>query len=72
MEVYDQIRSVDLILRFVFALITSMHWRQFWEGRGGRHPLGSDTEGGERCLAPSVFWLVIPTWKQVIQNSGLR
>ena len=29
-----------------------VHWRRF---RGGRRPLGSDTEGGEICLAPSIF-----------------
>ena len=31
-----------------------------------RRPFGSDTEGGETCLASSVFWLVIPTWQQEI------
>ena len=32
-----------------------------FRGAGGRRPLGSDTEGGEICLAPSVFWQVMPT-----------
>ena len=41
-------------------------------GAGGRRPLGSNTEGGEICLAPSVFWQVIPTWQQEIRNSELR
>ena len=39
---------------------------------GGPRPLGSDTEGGEICLAPSVFWQVIPTWLQEIWNFELR
>ena len=38
---------------------------------GGRRPLGSDTEGGEICLAPLVFSKVMPTWQQEIRNSGL-
>ena len=37
-----------------------------------RRPLGCDTEGGDICLAPSVFRQVIPTRQQEIQNSGLR
>ena len=43
----------------------------FW-GAGGLCPVGSDTEEGEICLAPSVFWRVIPTWQQEIRNSGRR
>ena len=47
-------------------------------GPRGRRPHGSDTYGGEICLAPTVFWQVMPTWyskikvHQEIQNSGLR
>ena len=37
-------------------------------GPGERRPFESNAEGGEICLAPSVFWLVIPTWQQEIQN----
>ena len=37
----------------------------FGEARG-RRPLWSDTERGEICLAPSVFYQVIPTWQQEI------
>ena len=43
-----------------------------FEGTRGRHPLGSDTEGGKICLAPLVFWQAILTWHQEIQNSILR
>ena len=43
----------------------------FWEAMG-RRPLGSDTEGGKICLAPSIFWRVIPTWQQEIRNSRLK
>ena len=44
---------------------------RFW-GNRGRRPLGSDTEGGDICLAPSVFWQVIPNWQQEIRNSRQR
>ena len=30
------------------------------------------TEVGNICLAPSIFWQVIPTWQQEIRVSGLR
>ena len=52
-------------------LIKYWHRRQLWEAEG-RCPLRSNTEGGEICLTPLVFWQVIPTWQQEIQNSGLR
>ena len=42
------------------------------EGIEGWCPLGSNTQGGEICLAPSIFWQVLPTWLQEIQNSRLR
>ena len=50
------------VVRTLLA-ISFLHWCRFW---GGRHPFGSDTKGGKICLAPSVFWQVIPTWQQEI------
>ena len=29
---------------------------------GWRCSLGSDTQGGKICPAPSFFWQVMPTW----------
>ena len=49
------------------------HKQQFWGDQGQRRrPLESNSEGGKIRPAPSVFWQVIPTCLQEIQNFQLR
>ena len=56
---------------FQYIYGTAVHRRRFWGARG-QCPLVSDNEGGKICLAPSVFWQVIPTWQEEMRSRGLR
>ena len=56
---YLEAQMVVLPLGYLQKQLAVTTGVDFGEARGQRH-LGSDTEGGEICLVPSVFWQVIP------------
>ena len=57
-----ELTTLKMLINYVKMYYQILHITTGVDFGEGQRPLKSDTQRGEICLTPIVFWQVMPTW----------